>query len=900
MATGKQLSFSYGEIAPTLQFRSNAVAYGQGAGKLKNFYVRRTGGVANRPGFVFKGNHPYQGAIPRKGGQAGIAGYVTVNPDGTETLIEYYQTDPTYYSFRLNNGAPSLVNNDYTVGTGIVKPHELRFTDCDEYVMVTPTLRFFGLPYYVNPIYDKVAKDINTINGYFSFSDGNVDPSSTRGYRYSGAPYMECSYLVSKVFRNNTEEFILATFSEIIANPNTPPATGVVFPTPTVQSFLKLVFTSATAYNNVKYFNIYRSSGRDLSFPQLVGRVFYQTGGTTMTFDDFGGSDPTISAPLDCSILIGKTRQGPVFDPISLFGVKTAGYYQQRMLVSFQSSLRPDMPRGTVGASVLGGTREFKMPSIFNNLGAFTFNVPVADGTEIVGQLAMERHIVITEKAAYVIRGGEQGALTPTTVNPLMISSEGGSPTVEPKMKARRGFYLNRDHTKLMSVVFGEDGNLNVEEISLSSEHLLGEEIWKMEVIGGREDIVYLLKRDGTMVCISIGQEGVGFSRVDTDGFIENIYTRSTQVPWEKVSRPFIEGVTLAPLYEVLYAYVIRGGVRRVEYLERREDDFREREFYVDSGVYFGKRLSALTTGGFQRFETNGVYMLPSTTDPLLDSSAPDTRANISLYAGASYDAGEELEVQFTCLSTDIPDLGDPTKHIRMDFYYEDSAGEVKKIRFVPTQLPSSWVPVDLAFTHSVLGYFEQDVPAELQNVELQSLSSDLKLDRQTRWLFAYKFLNVMHLADKKLAITAEGVVLSSPNNIEYPALEADTNGIVELPDFYSWGTAGLPYACEFESLDLEVGDERTLTDKRKLITGLGVAYYNTRCGQAGSKEEADPLPVLFRDDGGTEDTTANFSGFKDMSLAGSWEKTGRVRILQNDPAPMTILSIYPKGLSGE
>ena len=50
MASGKQLSFAFGEVSPSLRFRVDASFYSQALSKLSNAYVRKSGGVSNRSG----------------------------------------------------------------------------------------------------------------------------------------------------------------------------------------------------------------------------------------------------------------------------------------------------------------------------------------------------------------------------------------------------------------------------------------------------------------------------------------------------------------------------------------------------------------------------------------------------------------------------------------------------------------------------------------------------------------------------------------------------------------------------------------------------------------------------------------------------------------------------------
>lgn len=72
MPSGKQLSFINGEVSPSLRFRTDLASYAQGLSKLLNGYVRKAGGVSNRPGFRYLTTSFYQGSLPREGSRPGV------------------------------------------------------------------------------------------------------------------------------------------------------------------------------------------------------------------------------------------------------------------------------------------------------------------------------------------------------------------------------------------------------------------------------------------------------------------------------------------------------------------------------------------------------------------------------------------------------------------------------------------------------------------------------------------------------------------------------------------------------------------------------------------------------------------------------------------------------------
>jgi hypothetical protein len=178
-------------------------------------------------------------------------------------------------------------------------------------------------------------------------------------------------------------------------------------------------------------------------------------------------------------------------------------------------------------------------------------------------------------------------------------------------------------------------------------------------------------------------------------------------------------------------------------------------------------------------------------------------------------------------------------------------------------------------------------------------------LIRLTRWSYARnKFSGLDHLAEKEVSVYADGRVYSSPLN---PNRTDDTitvasDGTIELPEESNYGVVELPYETELETLDLEASDSRTFTDVGKLINLVGIGLENTKGGFVGQtdKDLMNLEEFLTREDEFLEQPTDTFSGHLKLNIPAGWEQTGRVKIKQVDPLPMTILAVYPKGVIGD
>jgi len=145
--------------------------------------------------------------------------------------------------------------------------------------------------------------------------------------------------------------------------------------------------------------------------------------------------------------------------------------------------------------------------------------------------------------------------------------------------------------------------------------------------------------------------------------------------------------------------------------------------------------------------------------------------------------------------------------------------------------------------------------------------------------------------------------ILSSPNNPDYDTLTVSGLGVLDLPGYYTRGVIGRPYQTEIETLDLEASDSRTFTDTGKLINKVGVGLYNTiggHYGQTGVKDIASFSYLRTRENEYLDETSTPVSGHYTVDFPAQWEKTGRILIKQVDPLPLTVLAVYPKGVTGE
>ena len=426
-----------------------------------------------------------------------------------------------------------------------------------------------------------------------------------------------------------------------------------------------------------------------------------------------------------------------------------------------------------------------------------------------------------------------------------------------------------------MAIDFIRDDQVEVSDISTIAEHLFEpRDIVDMATTAGAVNILWMLKRDGTLISLSVSEEGVtGYATHKTEGFIESICSQLAEIDYQD-GIPAVSGTSFDPLFPpnpelvpALFMTVIRSGVRVLEKLSYREDIILPAQMYADSAEFVNRAL------------------------PLdLKNALATPRFLLSTQIGVPFAAGQVVNLQDVDAFYDFTVLlaGSLLEETRFDFFFQglDFEGKPQRqfVRFIPTNV------VDAS---NIEGYFEEDPPASLDAVPTRDWEIATNVIRNLNRFIGKGFLSVY----------ADGEVLSSPLNPNRDdALFVDGSGFLHLPKFVREAVIGYPYETIIETLDLETADARTFTDVGKLISSVGLGLYRTKGGFVGQSNKAltDMEEYLSREDENLEEPTREISGHIVVPFPAGWEKTGRVTIKQVDPLPMTVLAVYPRGMMGE
>jgi len=183
-----------------------------------------------------------------------------------------------------------------------------------------------------------------------------------------------------------------------------------------------------------------------------------------------------------------------------------------------------------------------------------------------------------------------------------------------------------------------------------------------------------------------------------------------------------------------------------------------------------------------------------------------------------------------------------------------------------------------------------KDVPVAMQGVAI------------TSWGKAIKVIGgLWHLEGEEISVLGDGFVAANPNNDAYDLITV-ADGEATLPKAYVVIHAGQPITADLTTLDIDVADGETLIDKKKNISQITSMVEDSRGMFAGRQAPAtdDSLDGLYelkiRSEEGYDDPVALRTGPVDIKIESNWNSNGRVFIRQTDPLPLSVLSIAPSG----
>lgn len=997
MPSGKQLSFAKGEVSQKERYKAGSVDYQTGLNKLRNMFVRKSGGVANLSGTV---------PISLAAMDITFQTFFSLNDGGANILATWIPADnerativrlaDDFYAFKAR-----LVDGQVTPSTGfnyavIIKVGQFASIvfrdfdsaeDLDSFDLASIKLVDIGDYYTVTPEFDvstgagqqrlglyaisKTAKDPGIFGdgastlwavdfllfrpvgvysdpstlSFLGFTQTNIKTEVSYDAAVGYAKDL-VRYEITAVSSLTNVEFPVIAYQTAVTTdgggndlPDPADITNLLLPYSDASGRLTikgtLVFTHIGAVNKI---NIYRSNGiidalsgtRILSGLVASFNVKPFAADVRLAFTDAGQRDISIGPPIDDSALPNKDND--------TFGVRAyhACMYQGRLFagaVPFYEDSR-GAKAGEIHASKISSSLQFTSPLVSRESGAFRFNLPIQDGSVVVSVIDYNGLVAITEKACYAVMGNN-GAISPSQTASRTLMQVGGSTTIKPVKSAVGMFYVNSDHSRIIRILHDNQRGHLVTDISSSFEHLLTSELVDIVAISGEEDFVFVLRADGKIIQLTINDSGVvGSSLLDLKIKVKNIAAITKQ---DIISEVY-SSISGKFLREVLYYSGSNEGVWFEGYIPYRDDESLDKEFAIFDGLYYGGFLRDL---GYPGYGYQALYAEgPGGT---IASSNGAMYANIETTDPGVWVAGTIMDVNIFNF--------DPKGVERLKFFYFDDEGEEKFMQMYVTSYDAGSIA---GATTKAVGVFDLAIPLALQNAwnsvepnperypdiarttsnftpQFKDISySGLVAGSDDRSSFILNSFDMPIYSSTDptsiiinpdlptkvpVSIVCDGQIQSSPLNDQHSTVEADValsfdfgtdpriqvDYDIALDDYYGLIRLGRPMTSEFETLDIESSDNRTLTSGNKLISSCGVAFYNSRGGEIGTTE-GDTLeqmsPIGFRDEDDFGKVTPFYSGVKTVPVNNNYNQGGRIYIKNVDPVALTILSVYPKGVT--
>lgn len=256
-------------------------------------------------------------------------------------------------------------------------------------------------------------------------------------------------------------------------------------------------------------------------------------------------------------------------------------YYQQRQVFGNTN----DEPQ-TVFTSQSGIFNSLRTSSPARDSDAITFALAARKVNEIRHLLPLDALVMLTSGAEYVVGGGQDRVLTPSTINSRPQSFNGSS-WVRPEIINSTAIYIQEKGTRVrdLSYEFSSDkytGN----DLSVMAEHLFeGFEISEMAYADEPYGILWLVRSDGVMLGLTYLREHQmwAWHQHHTQGLFESV---ASVTEGDRDAVYFIVNRTIG------------GQTKRyIERFEPRVVEPIEDAFFVDSGLTYSGAPATVFSG---------------------------------------------------------------------------------------------------------------------------------------------------------------------------------------------------------------------------------------------------------------------------------------------------------------
>lgn len=596
MALDEQVSFTSGEVAPSLHARTDLARYQTGLKTCRNFLIHAHGGVSNRPGTVNVG--PTRSAaqkarlipfefnteqayalefgdqymrVVKNGGHlleaaVNITGATQANPVVVTAAAHGYSNGDEVYIAGVV-GMTQLNQRRFIVANATADTYELAGIDgtgFDAYVSGGTSSRIYEVatPYLeadlpllkftqsadvmtiTHPSYEE--RDLSRVSETnwtlttISFAPEVDPPTSVTVTPQGTGGSTTYNYKVTAVAEETYEESLAASGSTATGNADLDNT-----------NYNRITWT-APAGAILKY-NIYKESNG------VYGFIGSCDADETLQFDDKNiGPDLTDSPPKGRDPFVGAGNYP-----------SCVAYHQQRRVFG-----RSNNKKQTFWTTQIGNIANMNVSTPARADDAITASIASGKVNEIRHIVSLGAMIILTSGGEYVVSGGEGNALTPTN---LTVEPQGyrGANDVPPLIIGDTVLFVQRQGriVRDMGYKFETDG-YGGNDLSILSNHLFeGRTVSEWAYAQSPHSIVWTILDNGALLGLTYMREHEvwGWHRHDTDGVFESICS----IP---------EGDEDA-VYVIVKRVINGSTVRHIERFHSRYiTDVRD-AFFVDDGI---------------------------------------------------------------------------------------------------------------------------------------------------------------------------------------------------------------------------------------------------------------------------------------------------------------------------
>lgn len=452
-------NFTAGELSPELYSRTDLAKYAAGARTVRNFLVKRQGGLDNRPGTELVRN---------------FAGYDVIR------LLPFVFNDSQTYVLMFSYLQLQFIRNGAMVGApySIVTPYAvgdlagLQITQsADVVTIVHPSYAVYELA--------RIA-DTNWTLTAVTFGPGIAAPTGLTATPSQSTGLW--SWAVTAVNASGQESYM-----------STPLSTRVVLTTTFSLSW--------TAVTGAVSYNLYRQDGAGpygLIFGIPVG-VNVGVGGTPAQVPN------TDINPPNTRVVFNASGDYPA----------AVGQYQQRQIYG-GSNNQPE----TVYTSRSADRKNFTVSTPVQDDDAVTFTIVARKVSAVRHFVDAGYFLIFTSGGEYIIDGDAAGVIRPTDVNVRRLSAHGASQLPPIDMGGRLLFGQARQ-TTIRDLSRDQYGRVQGTDMTIYASHLFnGYTLKEWAYAETPNSIIWVIRSDGTLLGLTdvADQEVMGWHHHDTAG----------------------------------------------------------------------------------------------------------------------------------------------------------------------------------------------------------------------------------------------------------------------------------------------------------------------------------------------------------------------------------------------